>query len=500
MRPNATREIRPTLMSPSVIELFIADARRFTSRLREALRGQGSEPDADAMRRAARRLHHGSLLADQESIARAAASLQKVALEVIAKKREWSPALRGRLGSVISAIDGVIDALPEGDGAAEARLGAALEDLDRETAGPGRPEPPSRPSAPSTDTTAAAGDGEVDAQIDALIDELGDAVQRLESDPRDREPLKSILRRIRRLRDIGQIQLLSPPDKALSAVEELILQIADLNATVGPGYLTVFRHAREVLEEMRAVREGAATPTGVGDHAVEVDRLKDRVMETARRARQVIWVSELFLEEGPHIVACPVADREAGSAERYFLEEAQRRLDRSEALREEMLAGTTEEMRLAGESLAHTLRHLRERAVAFGHPELGRITRRAAAALRAQLVRPPSRLRAMALGLGDVLTSLRDYVETDDAARRGQAIAEADRALQVAVLGGEADEADEVAMDPDRALQQALSLRTRLDDRLKRLRGAEAEGLREDLEQLFELVAFYLSGSTEREG
>lgn len=479
-------------MSPSVVELFVADARRFTSRLREAVRGQGPEPDSDAMRRAARRLHHGSLLADQDEIARAAAALQRVALEVIARKREWTPDLAQRVRAVISRIDGVVDALPDVDADATGRLQEAVAGLDE-----GRIPAPGEVAerVPHGPAPGASSDlDEVDEEVRALIEELDEAVQRLGNDPRDREPLKSILRRIRRLRESGGIRLLSPPDKALGAVEELILQIADLNATVGPGYLTVFRHARDVLEEMRAVRAGAATPTGVGAHAFEVDRMKDEVMETARRARQVIWVSELFYEEGPHIVACPAAEREAGSTERYFLDEAIQRLERSEDLREQMLAGGTEEMRLAGESLAHTLRHLRERAVAFGHADLGRITRRAAAAMRAQLVRPPSRVRALALGLGDVLTALRSYVEADDGVRRGQAIAEADAALELAIAGGEAEPEVEEVVGPDEALQQALSLRNRLDDRLKRLSGSEAQGLREDLEQLFELVAFYLSG------
>ncbi|MFQ5878900.1 MAG: amidohydrolase family protein, partial [Dehalococcoidia bacterium] len=91
--------------------------------------------------------------------------------------------------------------------------------------------------------------------VKVAIKELGDAVERLQNDPRDREPLKLMLRRIRRLRELGRIQPVSTPDKALTAVEELILQIADLNATVGPGYLTVFRHAREVMERLQAGEE-----------------------------------------------------------------------------------------------------------------------------------------------------------------------------------------------------------------------------------------------------
>jgi hypothetical protein len=292
---------------------------------------------------------------------------------------------------------------------------------------------------------------------------------------------------------------LSPQDKALGAVEELILQIADLNATVGPGYLNVFARARELLEEMRAQGEHAPSATIVGGHAVEVDRLKEQVIERARRARQVVWVSEIFFPRGPHIVSCPLADKQGGM-ERYFLNEATQRLERSETLRKTMLESNAEQMRLAGESLAHTLRHLRERAAAFNHPDLGRVTRRAAAALRAQLVRPPARLRQMAEHFGEVFAALQTHLTADDPSERERAVGEAEEALHMAILGGEPDAVaqEEQEFDPDEALRHALSLRTRVDERLRGLSGPNAEALKQDLEELFGLVSRYLSASGEK--
>ncbi len=284
-------------------------------------------------------------------------------------------------------------------------------------------------------------------------------------------------------------------------MEELILQIADLNATVGPGYLTVFRHAREVLEGMRGDGgEAAPSVTQVGGRAVEVDRLKESVLEKVRRARQVVWVSDLFYPDGPHVVACPIAEEKAGSTEEYFLDEAAQRLERCENLQRSMLESNPEQMRLSGESLAHTLRHLRERAAAFNHRGMGRVTRRAAAALRAQLVKPPSQVRRIATGLGDVLSHLRAYLETDDATTRRQAIKDAEEALHLAVLGGAPQAQPEAAVefDPDAALQQALALRTRIDERLKQLSGPQVDELRGDLEELFDLLGLYVAASAER--
>lgn len=480
-------------MSPSVRDIFATDGRKYAARLRAAL-SDPAGPDTDGARRAARRLHHGAVLASHEPVIHAATALQKTAIQIIAGRRAWTTELLGQTLEVLDRLDAVIASLPAGDPGAESSLRAAADGLSGPPSDVPRDE--TEPLVRAAPRSAA---DEASVELDALAADLVGAVDRLENDPRDREPLKAMLRRIRRLRELGAIEALSPADKALGAVEELILQIADLNATVGPGYLTVFRHAREVLEDLRNKGPTAPSITFVGGRAVEVDRLKESVMEKARRARQVVWVSDLFYAEGPHIVSCPLAEREAGSLEEYFKREAGSRLARSESLRRTMLESNAEQMRLAGESLAQTLRHLRERAAAFNHGPVGRVTRRAAAALRVQLVRPPSRIRRIAVGLGYVFEALRAYLDTADPEERASAVATAERALHLAILGDvpEVVAVPGAAFDPDAALQQALALRTRVDERLKRLSGPDVEALRHDLEELFDLMARYVSASAE---
>jgi hypothetical protein len=483
-------------MSPNILEIFAADSRKYLDRLRDALGAEGGA-DIDGLRRASRRLHHSAVLANHAPVIEAAQAMQKVTVQVIAGKRDMTDELLVALQLTVDAMDAAVAALPDGDDQADSSLGQAAGML---MSGPAdvamAPEVEAHAGGDSSSDTLEL--DEAGAILGALIDDLGDAIERLGNDPRDREPLKIMLRKIRRLRDLGRIEVLSAEDKALNAVEELILQIADLNATVGPGYLTVFRHAREVLEGMQLDDSEAPSVDQVSGRAVEVDRLKDSVMEKARRARQVVWVSDLFYQDGPHVVECPTAMEQAGSAEAYFMKEASQRLERSENLRDKMLESNPEQMRLAGESLAHTLRHLRERAAAFNHMGMGRVTRRAAAALRAQLVKPPSQVRSIAVGLGDVLASLRVYLENEDDGARTKAVRDAEAALSVAILGGEPQsEPEKPEFDPDAALQQALALRTRVDERLQRVSGPDAEGLRNDLEELFDLIALYVAASAE---
>jgi len=60
------------------------------------------------------------------------------------------------------------------------------------------------------------------------------------------------------------------------------------------------------------------------------------------------------------------------------------------------------------------------------------------------------------------------------------------------------DDVEEEEFDPDEALRYALSLRTRIDERLRRLSGPDAEALKGDLEELFGLVSRYLSAAGEK--
>jgi hypothetical protein len=490
-----------------MLDVFAADARKYMDRLRLGMEAD-PERNMDVIRRSARRLHHSAVLANHEAVIYAAAALQKTAVQLIAGKQKWSSDLQGSLQATVDALDSVVSSLPRSNEAAETQLRNVADvlssvpiEIDNSQAVTQEPEweEPEITDGDDADVVEAVLEADdSDVLLNSLISDLGDAVERLESDPRDREPLKLMLRKIRRLRELDRIEVLSPQDKALGAVEEMILQIADLNATVGPGYLTVFSHARDVLEEMRGGGEQVPSVTQVGGRAIEVDRLKDQVMEKVRRSRQVIWVSDLFYGNGPHIVTCPVAEAKGGQ-EDYFLAEARQRMERSENLRRTMLEANTEQMRLAGESLSHTLRHLRERAAAFNHSDFGRVTRRAAAALRVQLVRPPKRLLEMAAGLEDVFAALQAYLDTNDEAERSGAVSDADAALHMAVLGGEPEQdAEEVIFDPDAALKKALTLRARIDDRLQRLSGEDAERLREDLEEMFDLISRYVSESADR--
>jgi hypothetical protein len=495
----------------SMLEVFIRDAQEDLRKLSTTLPKAADEPkQVREVQRLGRRIAYNARLAQQKEFAAVGDAIYDAASRALGGVQPWTEKMSSDVAEAAAGLTTLIRVIKSPPVDFEHRVRTIGEKLRAGlgvpgAAGPAAPIPTVHTNPPelaakerAAGAAGAAGaesaraEGRADAQnLVAVVTELRDAVERLERDPRDREPLKAVLRKVRPIRRLPE---LAAVDSALSAVEEIILSIAEKNATVGPAHLTLFGRAREAVEEaLRAIQQDA-TLGGVVRRGDEIERLKAKILETARRAHPVVWVTELFFEDdGPHVLECPKADQARGGRDGFFREEASVRLGNAEELRKKMASSGAEAARLAGESLSSTLRTLRERAVAFGHRELGRIARRAAAAVRAQLVRPPDQIHALAKALAETLTQLRAYVTTADAAGREQALQKADAALELAIVGGGGASAPEGTVEGDEALRRALSLRSRIDEHLKRISGPEAEALRQTLEELFELLGRYLS-------
>lgn len=434
-------------MARTLLEFFVDEATDYLDKLEEELSGDAA-PDADRLRRLGRALRGSARMADQEAIARSANAVQGVAADLAAGRRHWEPELARRLELALTEIREMVNSVNAPAPGIDERAEALVEHLGQAVA----PQPPAR-------------DDErfrryLGTELRGLASDIGDAAGVLERDPRNREPLKRLLRRIRPLRGISGVDDIPGVGAALAAVEEVILRIADTSATVGPGHLVLFRRARQALEDVATDLIRGTTPAEVQIGRVEIDYLKDQVLDTAAQ-REVTWISELFPDEpGPHIEDCPMADRGAGSWEAFFTLEATGSLDTADRLRAEM-ARDLVAARPAGEQLAFVFRQLRERAVTFGHVELGRVARRAAAAVRAVLDAPPQRLQAIAVDLAVTVGALRDYIVAEGSATRARAVQRAEASLHMATQRPEegAVSIESLVYSPEDALRRARRLR-----------------------------------------
>lgn len=405
-------------MPRTLLEFFADESGDYLDKMERAL-AAGPTPDADELRRFARALRGSARMADQDAIARAAGAVQGAAAELVAGKRHWGAELKGNLESALREIRGMVDSVKSPPPDTGKRAESIAERLGEKAA----PPPP-----PKDDERFRRYLG---TELRGLASDIGESLVTLERDPRNREPLKRLLRRIRPLRGIEGVDEIPAVGPAVTALEEVILRIADTSATVGPGHLVLFRRARQALDDVATELIRGDQPSGAVEGAVEIEDLKDQVLETAAQ-REITWISELFHDDpGPHIEECPMAERGAGSWEGFFALEATGSLDTIERLRAELAHAPEGATRIA-ERLTYSFRQLRERAVTFGHAGLGRVARRAGAAVRASRDAPPWRLQAIAIDLAITMAALRSYLEASEKEARDSALRRADDSLEAA--------------------------------------------------------------------
>jgi chemotaxis protein histidine kinase CheA len=404
-------------MPRTLLEFFADEATDYLDRMEQTLAASDT-PDADELRRFARALRGSARIADQEAIARAAGAVQTLAADLHAGQRHWEAETRETLTTALREIREMVTSVEAPPPDLSRRAESLAQRLGEATV----PSPPAR-------------DDErfkryLGTELRGLASDIGDSLGVLERDPRNREPLKRLLRRIRPLRGIEGVDDIPSVGTAVAAVEEVILRIADTSATVGPGHVTLFRRAQQALEDVATELIRGEQPSR-SVSGVEIEDLKDRLLETASQ-REVTWISELFSDgPGPHIEECPVAERGAGSWEAFFALEATGSLDTIDRLRAE-LARDSAGAKKIGDRLSFTFRQLRERAVTFGHADLGRVARRAGAAVTAIIEEPPARLRGFAVDLAITVAALRSYLEASTREDRGDALRRAEESLRAA--------------------------------------------------------------------
>jgi chemotaxis protein histidine kinase CheA len=437
-------------MPRTLLEFFADESGDYLDKMERAL-SAGPTPDADELRRFARALRGSARMADQDAIARAAGALQAAAADLVAGKRHWGAELKGNLESALKEIRALVDSVKSPPADIAKRAESIAERLGESAA----PPPP-----PKDDERFRRYLG---TELRGLASDIGESLVILERDPRNREPLKRLLRRIRPLRGIEGVDEIPAVGPAVTALEEVILRIADTSATVGPGHLVLFRRARQALDDVATELIRGDQPTGIVDGAVEIEDLKEQVLETAAQ-REITWISELFHDDpGPHIEECPMAERGAGSWEGFFALEATGSLDTIERLRAELAHAPEGASRIA-ERLTYSFRQLRERAVTFGHSGLGRVARRAGAAVRASRDAPPWRMQAIAIDLAITVAALRSYLEASEKEARESALQRADDSLEAAThpTRGPTVDIESLLYTAEDAVERARSLSSEL--------------------------------------
>lgn len=466
-------------MPQTLIEFFALEAAEYLDKLEGAVQADPAEPDR--IRRLARALRGAARMADQEAIGDAAGAFQSVAQALVDGLRSWDSELAADLTRGVDDLRTAIRGLSSGDlrgDEVQARARSVTERLGG-VSGPAQARPPE--------------DDEgfyrfIASELKGVATEISNAVGVLERDPQEREPLKTILRRIRPLRGIQAVGDLQPVGAALTAVEDVILQIAELKTAAGPGHLALFRRAREALEESsRALGRGERPARGEGRRA-EIEVLKAEVLDSRRPEAEVRSITELYYADaGPHIISSPMAERGAGSLENFFRLEGTGSVDLAERLWTEVAAADREDLqRVVGERLVHAYSDLAGRALSFGRPRLAAVSSRIADTIQQRARGPGWAIKSLASAVAPTLDAFRRAIVASSDEEARPELEEIEHAVETARRETPVVPIDSLQYTPDEALQRALELQEAIRGRLGA--GLQAEDLRDDLTELHDLL------------
>jgi chemotaxis protein histidine kinase CheA len=238
-------------------EFFMTEAADYIAQLSAAVQqldtGSG---DAVELHRHTRGLRGSAQMAREDRVYHAALGLEAAARSVSTGLIKWSEDISTRVRRTLEDIEALVKG-GETEDLADSRLKRALERW-KETG----VEMPSDHPAPAPVSEASRQFQQFAAhEVTGIVNEMESGLDALASDPRSRDPLKSILRRQRALLGAARLEEIAVVAEALRATEDMTRVIAKLNVPVKEEWLAVFRSARDVLKAaIEPLQRGEAPP------------------------------------------------------------------------------------------------------------------------------------------------------------------------------------------------------------------------------------------------
>ena len=222
---------------PTVRDFFAREAGDYLDRLDQVLEGLDDGVIAPIeLHKVARTLRGSAQMAREDAFARVAAALESVARAVVEGRARWDPDLSGRLKETAVDLRALLLSEPDEGGARADASVSRLAGLASAT----------RPLVEGHESDGAFRDFAA-REGAAVLATLETALRGLANDPRDREPLKTVLRRQRALMGAARLPSIPVLSEALTAVDEITRMVARLDVPVTGEWLEVYQLAQQVL-------------------------------------------------------------------------------------------------------------------------------------------------------------------------------------------------------------------------------------------------------------
>lgn len=247
---------------PTLREYFVTEASDYLAQLTAAVQhldtGAG---DPQALHRYVRGLRGSAQMAREERVYRGALGVEAAARAVVGGAIKWTEDVSSRISRTLEDLAMLVKG-GEPEEMANGRMQRSLERF-REI---GLDLPSDKDKEPAQGSSAQMSEASrqfrtfAAHEVAGIITEMDVALETLALDPRNRDPLKAILRRQRALLGAARLQEISVVAEAMRATEDLTRVIAKLNVPVREEWLAVFRSSRDVLKAALEPLQRGETP------------------------------------------------------------------------------------------------------------------------------------------------------------------------------------------------------------------------------------------------
>lgn len=471
-------------MSQPLNEYFVQEAGEYLDEL-DALLARSGTPDAVEFFRLARGVRGSAQIAGAQPVAQVAEGLEDAARALRDGALPWSDDVRARAQETAADLRSFVAASgrwgPDDDRRAQAAAARWGSVGGRRRGGGGE----GRPAGQIYDFLRR--------ELDGVVGELDRALAELQANPAGREPLRTVLRRMRPVRGVAGMDTLSPVLEVLEGIEDTTHEILKRTSPAGTEEREILSAARDALRAAGAALERGGD-VGATPELERFRELRDRSEGAGEQDAGVVPVASLFYDDaGPHVVSSPMAPVPGsgaaegegtliGDVDAFLRMEATGFLDRAEALVASLSARPGRFARIARD-LADLARGVGELAVTYGMTVIAGAAEDAA--MRIAQAAGPDEARGALLRLRSTLPGAAPApeaveVEPVDAPAAAPSVVPVEAADGVVPI-------EALVYDPDDALREALGMR----ERVTSLAGGE-EALAEALDELFGLVALGL--------
>jgi chemotaxis protein histidine kinase CheA len=244
---------------PTLREFFTSEAADGVRQLRSAVqRLDGGAGEAAELQRYSRALRGSAQIAREERVYRVALALEAAVRQVVSGQLSWGEDVSSKVSRTLEDIESLA-AGTEAPDDADARVQRSL-DRWRELGVPLSNDEGVTNRVQQLSETSRQFRRFAVHEIAGIVAEMDVGLEMLSADPRNRDPLKSILRRERALLGAARLDEIAVVAEALRATEDMTRIIAKLNVPVKEEWLAVFRCSREVLKTGHEALEKGEIP------------------------------------------------------------------------------------------------------------------------------------------------------------------------------------------------------------------------------------------------